>query len=202
MSFCARAQPQPSGRVSNSSHGNGQVDWMTLVRPFISISLLRAGPQMLPKSGLLLGLVMLIFAVISAIAYGMRYDLQVVSAAVVVELAMLSTFVAAVLTLYGRSERIVQTLTALVGCGAMIGLVMLPLQVLFIQAELNQQQGAQHVLIVLLFLIWEVLIRGHIFRHALDRGLTFGLMLSITYFWLALEIMKRLLVGLGAVELT
>jgi hypothetical protein len=83
----------------------------------------------------------------------------------------------------------------------MIGLITLPLQVWFVQAELNRQQGAQHVLIVLLFLIWEVLIRGHIFKHALDRGLAFGVMLSIAYFWLALEIVKRLLVGLGAVEL-
>ena len=174
---------------------------MTLLKPFISIILLRTGPQMLPTSQLLLGLVVLVFAVISAIAYGMRYDLQVVTAAVIVELGLLSTFVAAVLTLYGRPERIVQTLTALIGCGAMIGLITLPLQVWFVQSELNQQQGAQHVLIVLLFLIWEVLIRGHIFKHALDRGLAFGVMLSIAYFWLALEIVKRLLVGLGAVEL-
>jgi hypothetical protein len=167
----------------------------------MNIIVLRAGPQVLPTSRFLLGLVLVGFALVSAVGYGMRYDLRVVSAAVVVELGLLSIFVAAILTLYGRAERIMQTLTALVGCGAMLGLVMLPLQVWFVQTELNDQQGPQHVLIVLLFLIWEVLIRGHIFKHALDRGLAFGVMLSIAYFWLALEVVRGLLVGLGAVEL-
>ena len=187
--------------MTSSPPGNGPVDWATLVRPFVNIGLLREGPQSLPASRFLLGLVLFAFALISAIAYGMRYDLRVVAAAVVVELGLLSVFVLAVLTLFGRAERFLQTLTALIGCGAMIGVIMLPLQIWFVQAELEQQQGPQHVLVVLLFLIWEVLIRGHIFRHALDKGLAFGVMLSIAYFWLALEMVKRLLVGLGAVEI-
>lgn len=188
--------------MTNPSPGNGTVDWVTLVRPFVRIGLLRTGPQTLPASPLLLGLVLCAFAIVSAVAYGMRYDLKVVTAAVFVELGLLSLFVAAVLALYGHAERILQTLTALVGCGAMIGTIMLPLQVWFVQAELDQEQGLRHVLVVLVFLVWEVLIRGHIFRHALNRGLAFGVMLSIAYFWLALEMIKRLLVALGAVQLS
>ena len=76
---------QPRGLVTSSSPSNGPVDWISLVRPFVNIGLLRTGPQILPASRFLLGLMLFAFALVSAVAYGMRYDLRVVSAAVVGE---------------------------------------------------------------------------------------------------------------------
>ena len=87
-------------------------------------------------------------------------------------------FAWAVLLLAGKSQRLVQTLTALAGTGTLLGLPGVPL---VWQAAHSQQTGGPSAAIVsgwLVLLVWTVAVEAHIFRHALSTRYGFGLMIS------------------------
>jgi hypothetical protein len=65
---------------------------------------------------------------------------------------------------FGRRERVLQTLTAIIGCGALVTIAMLVSLVL-----LSPYLGARIAYIVVyLVLAWSVLVKGHIIARAMD----------------------------------
>ena len=83
-----------------------------------------------------------------------------------------------VLLLMKKSARLVQTLTALAGTGAALGMLGLPLM---LQAARTQgEDGPAGILVLgwLLMLGWSIAVQAHIFRHALSTRFGTGLLLA------------------------
>jgi len=82
-----------------------------------------------------------------------------------------------VLLVAKKPARLAQTLTALAGTGAMLGLLGVPLM-LQAGAQQGGEPGALLVLGWLVLLVWNISVQAHIFRHALSSRYGIGLLVA------------------------
>ena len=82
------------------------------------------------------------------------------------------------LLLHRQHSRVTQTLTALAGCEVLIGLLALPLTVLFYAGGTMAELAS---LLSLLLLGWNVAVAAHIFRHALNVSMGMGILFAVGY---------------------
>lgn len=154
---------------------------MQLVRLFVAICLLQAAPQDLPASRVLLGITLglyLLFAWLLAIpAYAQARAVQVA----LIDTALLIVFIQTLLYLLSRSARILQTLTAMVGSGTLLGLIALPLVLWGQPSQAEEQVSGLLLYVWLLLLVWNLLVAGHILRHALSTSLGIGISVALFY---------------------
>ena len=97
-----------------------------LIHPFVQIILLRMNPQDLPASGTLLALALIAHAAAGAALASVNLRFDHALTAGVVETALMCGLTAGLLMLRTLSERIIQTLTALAGAGALVGFAAFP----------------------------------------------------------------------------
>lgn len=174
-----------------------------LVALIRDLCLLRTGPQDLPFSPALLRNLLLL-ALLVDVAYswtvGVGEGLLVV---VVMAFAVGVGLVFGLLHLTGRRERFVQTMSAvlLVGIVFKIALMPLVLGVLPLPQPGDAPTMQQGLLawVVLGLLIWNLVVDGHILRHALEIRLGQGILLALALMiaQLALtHLLARLLFGI------
>jgi len=98
-----------------------------------------------------------------------------------------------VLAVAGKTVRLVQTLTALAGTGALLGLIGLPLIQQAAQAhQVEAGPSAGMVLAWLALLAWSIAVKAHILRHALSMRYGSGLLLAGVHTILAIAILESL----------
>lgn len=90
-----------------------------------------------------------------------------------------------ILLMAGKIARILQTLIALLGISAILNILSLPM--LFFLLQTSSNIGMVGILLYSVF-IWDILIMGHIFRQALSAGFTSGLLVSMSYVFIAMMI--------------
>ncbi len=138
-----------------------------LLTLFFNLCLLRAKPQDLPASWLLLGAALgayfLTGWMIALTEQSVGYSLL----AALADSAVLALLTHTVLLLRKRPGRLPQTLAALAGTGAVIQLIAWPLL-------------ASPVLLIPL-LIWSLTINAHILRHTLEIALGLAILTSLGF---------------------
>jgi hypothetical protein len=158
----------------------------------VEICLLRRGPQDLPASTLLLGIALLAHAVMSSLIAAVYYASGTSVLFGLTDTALLVFLVGATLTFQRLQSRLVQTLSAFAGAGAILQLVALPLTA-WLVATRQAGQGTHGAELILYALTgWSWAISAHILRHAL--GIRFGpaFALAIVFFLIALNILPGL----------
>jgi len=151
------------------------------IKTLFEILIIRKGPDEIPHSWLLLKVATamwflpLFIAAVVVPGFG--------GAAVAVSVAgwaLSLACYASIIVLAGFGSRLLQSLTAIIGCGAIIffaqvgGLVTLSL---LVGAALAQ-------IIVYLLLFWSIHVKGHIISRAIDRDWYVGLIIAIAVFLL------------------
>ena len=96
----------------------------------------------------------------------------------VLDTVVLVVFTWLVLRVMGRSARFVQTLTAVAGTGALLGLVAMPLVLQASRANQGDGQTGTLVLGWLVMLVWSITVQANIFRHALSTRYGAGLLVA------------------------
>ena len=91
--------------------------------------------------------------------------------------------------------RFVQTFTALMGTGAIMGVLALPL--LFIQLQMGEQPALIPSLLILGLMIWNLAIVGHILRHAMGAPFFVGVLLAVVFMYVSVSVMRSLFVTTG-----
>ncbi len=159
------------------------------------ICLLRAAPQDLPASWTLEGLALAAYVAVGTLdamvqlAFWNAFLAASVDALVLVGLTHIALWIRDV------PRRAVQTITALAATGAFVGLVAFPLL-----SALHADQGAllaAQGLLWLLLVLWQVLIYGHILRHALELPLLAAAMVALVYFYISFKVMNALFLQTG-----
>jgi len=161
-----------------------------LLQAFVELCLLRRGPQDLPASPVLLALTVPAYlALDTAIA---ALDLPVTRAfgAAVLDAGALAAFTALALAARGRRARLLQTLTALLGSGVVLGACALPVG-LWLRAA--GRDAAVPQLLWLTLFVWSIAVSAHIYRHALEVHYAIGVAVSVMYVWLLINIAFLLL---------
>ena len=149
---------------------------LAMLRAFVGICTFQLAPQDLPRSSALLAVTTLGNMSLSMIIYGLESPFGHALLKAMVETVVLfaATFTLLFLMSYGR--RLVQTLTALMGCGAILGGVALLTMVL--APALPPELG---LAILRVNFLLNLLVIAHILRHALSTWFLAGLLFAFGY---------------------
>ena len=153
------------------------------LRIFIDIVLWRRGPQDLPASGLLVALTLAAYVAVTVVQLLMLDEPAATWAFfLIVDPLLLMGWVWLVLRVFGRSDRYLQTVAAVLGTGALLGIgLYLPLQ--FIVMSLGQPPTSSMAQVFGLLLVAVfALVTGRIVKLATDSSLFTGIAVALTYF--------------------
>ena len=163
-----------------------------LIYPFVQICLLRLKPQDLPSSATLLVLVLAAHTVVGVAVASVNLRFGQAVAAGVVDTALLSGLTTALLIARTLRERTVQTLTALAGAGTVIGILAFPVSLWLHGAHHANEQSPVLAIALLAVLGWSLLVSAHVLRHALSAPFYVGILVSIAFYWISVNILGGL----------
>lgn len=153
----------------------------------INIMRLRAAPQDLPYSRFLMlacvGAYLLMGLVISLLDQG--FGLALLSAGIDTGLLIGLAYLA--LWIRNYQGRTVQTVTAFAATGTLFELIGWPLV-----AYLQQSDGSSLSILLLLLIIWNISVIGHILRHAVDVPMWVGTGVALLYIYTSIRVMVAL----------
>lgn len=156
-----------------------------LLNLFVDICLLRSGPQSLPVSGSLLLLAGAAGLVSGALVIVNSFGgLGAALGAQALDLVLVALLLRAALAVRGLQPRFLQAASALFGCGVVINLATMPVQLMIGQQTEGGLLRELGVLFYLLLLAWALVVMAHILRHSLDIRFSAGLLISLGYFLL------------------
>jgi len=172
------------------------LSWLSSLRalfdPFIQICLLRQGPQDLPTSGILLAIALTAHTVMSVLLSSVSLGAASALLSGVVDTVLLVVLTGALLYVQRRNARVIQTVTALAGTGAIITLIALPISGWLHATDQAAGEGSLALLLLLILTGWSLAVAGHIFRNALSVPYFLGLVLAAAFYWISISVFRAL----------
>lgn len=152
---------------------------LPLLRTLFDITLLRKGPESIPRSAILFALAagLWLFSSLAVLSLIEQYDEQDFIIGLYTALAGIVVYSALVVAA-GHAARVLPTVTAILGCGALISLAFVVEFVLFMPFFGPTATG----IVAQLILLWSVPVEGHIIARALDRHWYVGIVIAIGVF--------------------
>jgi Yip1 domain len=148
----------------------------SLLNYFVDLCLLRAKPQDLPSSSVLLMLTLLANVLVGMLVVaGTQMGPALALEESLFEVMLMLLVLHAALRWYSRPGRFPQTATAILGSGALISLLAMPL------LSVGRVEGELGGLLLLLLVVWNTVVLGHILRHAFEVPLGQAVALSVIY---------------------
>jgi len=166
-----------------------------LLQRYFDICLLRAGPQDLPSSGFLLWLSGLGYFAAGMVMSVQNLDVAHATLLVGQDIGLLAGLLFALLWSRDLLARYRQTLTALLGTGAILQIVVLPI-LSWQQAGLAEDTISSALmfasLLLWIWLLWDLMVIGHILRHTLSTRLPIGVLLALVYLFVSYSVTRIL----------
>ncbi len=97
-----------------------------------------------------------------------------------------------VLRALNRSARFVQTFCAIIGVGILFNLLSWPIIAVLADEVSADSLRSSMSLLFLLLISWEVLVKAHIFKHALEMRMISALALSFSLFFISVALTQLL----------
>lgn len=144
----------------------------TLARAFWGVCTFRLGPQDIPPSSVLLAATALINLFVSTLINRLQLDFGAAVMIAAVEFAVLTGLTAALLFGFSRTQRLLQTLSALMGSGAVLGVIVLVLLLVFAALPWFLRLG---------IFVWNLAVMAHILRHALSIHIAAAFFIAVGY---------------------
>lgn len=164
----------------------------TLVRPFVEICILRKGPQDLPASGMLLGISVCAHTLTSIVLSVVTLNGWRAILAGITDTLLVLFLTGTLLYAHRQKTRLLQTLTAMTGTGAIITLVAIPIFAWLYSIERSGGGSPLAGLLVLGLIAWSLGISGHILRHALSIPYFLGIFIAFVFFWISHSVFTTL----------
>ncbi len=156
-----------------------------IIHPFLQIALLRSPPQELPRSHMLLGLVLALHLLLGFGLYLLQYPFLTATLAAITGTVILSILSYSLLYMNGKIQRFVQTLSALAGTDILIGLISIPIITLGVSGLAS--------LLYLLIVAWNLTVAAHILRHALTVSVQQGFVFALIFFMFTMMVIRSIL---------
>jgi hypothetical protein len=152
------------------------------LKVFLDIVLWRRGPQDLPNSGLLVALTLVAYELVNLVQIAlMEVSIAELLLYLVVDPLMLMGGLWLVMMLFGRKDRWAQTVSAVLGCTALLALVVSVPMVLLVGPRMAGNPPAALQLLALGLVIAFILVVGRIIQLATDSNLLTGSAIATTY---------------------
>ncbi len=158
-----------------------------LITLFIEICAFKKGPQDVPASQALLSLLTFLYLVISALILALNMPTHEALLQALVETLLVLTFPWLMLRIAHKPERYLKTVSAVLGSDILISLCALPAL-----SSLSVQVTPLGFAAVIMLMLWNWAVTGHIFKHALSQPFLFGLGVALLYFLLSYQIIGML----------
>lgn len=158
---------------------------------FWDICALKAAPQDLPASSFLMGLMLLVYFVTGVVVAALQWPLSQAALAAFLDTVFVTVLCRVLLWTRQLSGRFVQTLTAMAGSGAVMTLIAVPL--VWWQGFVGVSDANAPTLptwLLMIWMVWNVVVVGHILRHALSTILALGIGLAVVYGYITFELMR------------
>lgn len=153
-----------------------------LIRFFIELCLLRRTPQQLPASDALFVLMLaadLVAGLLVGIVAGQHWWASLTQGTA--ELALMLLILWLALSLIKHPGRFLQAATALLGTGALIGVLALVPLAMNPSGTLTSDLAALGAVLFLALVIWSLIITGHILRHTFEITLGQGTAIAVAF---------------------
>ena len=158
--------------------------WLNCLAQYAQMSLFRSSPANLPYSLPCLLLTLLAYSLVGLILLSELRSVFSIIAQIGLEVLLLSAFSLIGLRLTKKNERLLQTVSALIGVNLVISIVSLPIMYLLPEVEPEQPIDPLVLQLNLMLLLWNLAALSLIFKRSLEiRTLAAGFM-SFNYFLL------------------
>jgi hypothetical protein len=154
---------------------------------FLEICAFKKGPQDVPAAKALLQLLAILYMAISFLVLILNMDAATALMQSIVETLLVLGFPWLLLNLARKPARYLQTVTALLGCDILISLCALPAL-----SSLSVEPTPLGLAAVFMLMIWNWLVTGYIFKHALSQPFLFGIGVALLYFLLSYQVIGAL----------
>lgn len=159
---------------------------------FFDICRFKRRPQDIPQSVNLMSLCIFIYLLVASLLLVLTETPGRSFLSACVEIVILLLFTIGLLMLSGKTNRWIQTITAMSGTGVVLSLIALPVYILmsmYTTADANSNPLYTVAVMVLAALaLWNIAVMAHILREALEVGMFTGVMLAISYIWIILSV--------------
>ncbi|HEU4619188.1 MAG TPA: hypothetical protein VFV10_14205 [Gammaproteobacteria bacterium] len=160
---------------------------------FVDISLHRRGPDVLPASQFLLGLVLVVYFLVGAATLPANEAPLVAFALLVADRVLYLGAAWAALTAIAKPRRFTQTAIALVGADVFLNLVSLPLLLWDDRTHAPLEQVTLPRLLIAIVYLWSIDVGGFIVARAMSRPYIVGLSVVVVYVLLSLALRDAIL---------
>lgn len=148
---------------------------------FVDIAFHRQGPDALPASRFLFGLVLAAYLTVSLVALQINWPLRRALGVMLLDISFYLMFFAVVLRVARRANRFWQTVTAVLGAETFLSGLALPLLVMRARDVEGGSFGTLATTVLLVVLIWSIDIAGFVLSRAIDRPYIVGVAIVIGY---------------------
>jgi len=166
---------------SSSYHNTSQSPYIlfALIHTLFDIIRLRKGPDAIPHSQLLfvMTVALWLLASIAMTVTSPELDPDAFLPGIAAAAAALLCYVAMII-FAGKAPRLLQTMTAIIGCGALLSILIVAVDI-FLAPFLGENLTS---LIVMLILFWSVPVEGHIIARPIDRHWYVGIVAAMAVF--------------------
>lgn len=157
---------------------------------FIDICMLRAGPQDLPASRFLFVLMLVIYIAISLVLSLIELEMPIAAVYTGLDVVLVLALAAGMFWVSDKWNRFNQTATALLGIGTIFNAAAAPL-LLWQQAVADGENPMPLPSFMLLALmIWNLVVIGHVIRHALSTTMFWGIAIAMIYTFVSMSIFR------------
>ncbi len=161
-----------------------------VINVFWKICLFKLRPQDLPASSFLLLLSMLAYGLAGILVGLMSLPPGQAVISSVLDIALVGSMTQLLLWIKQMTPRFQQAFTALMGTGAILGFLALP--IVFLQMQAGEQPAVLPSLMLLGLVMWSLGIVGHILRHTISAPFFVGVLLAVLYMYVSMSIMRSL----------
>ena len=165
---------------------------MTVLQKLLAMLILRSAPQDLPYSPVLTGQLAVMYLLTGLIVLQTTLNPEDLYAGLLLGLIVQYVFTWLVLGALKLRARFIQTFAAMMGVGLLFNLMSWPVFSTLSDASNSDSLKATMSLIFLMLISWEVLVKAHIFRHAMEMKMFSALALSFSLFFISVAFSQLL----------
>lgn len=162
-----------------------------MIKRLLQICLFQASPADISASPKLINLSIVGYFLVGVLVSHIDHNWKISLVASLADTIMLIVVTKLLLAFRGLSYRFEQTVTAMAGTGALIGLISWPVFSFFRVVEPHSQLTSIILLLVLTIIFWSLFVVAHIFRYALDIRPGLAAIITVVY-----AILSLIVVGL------
>ena len=166
---------------------------MSVLQKLLALLTLRSAPQDLPYSPSLTVQLAVVYILSGVMIVKTTVSSADTLSGILLGLLVQLVFTYSVLHALDKRPRFVQTFCAILGVSILFNLISWPVFALLADETIDDSLRSSMSLAFLLVISWEVLVKAHIFKHALEMKMYSALALSFSLFFISVALSQLIL---------